>query len=120
MGAEKSSKARKMTGEHLRRGMFAESFAKLFKCLTYREREILRLRYGADVEDVYEYTLEEVGRIFKVSRERIRQIQEKAIRKLRHPKRAMRAKDLGLLSKYAQMTMPAGMALLARRIAEGA
>jgi DNA-directed RNA polymerase sigma subunit (sigma70/sigma32) len=97
--------------------MFAESFAKLFKCLTYREREILGLRFGICDEDGYEYTLEEVGRIFKASPESIWQNEERAIRKLQHPKRVMRARALGVLSRYAQMTMPAGMAYLARRIA---
>jgi len=54
--------------------------------LTYREREIIKLRYG--IGDGYTYTLEEVGRIFKVTRERVRQIEAKAIRKLQHPVRA--------------------------------
>jgi RNA polymerase primary sigma factor len=52
--------------------------------LTYREREILKLRYGID-NDGYTYTLEEVGRRFKLTRERIRQIEAKALRKLQHP-----------------------------------
>lgn len=51
------------------------------KMLTYREREIIKLRYG--IGDGYTYTLEEVGRIFKVTRERVRQVEAKAIRKLR-------------------------------------
>jgi RNA polymerase primary sigma factor len=51
--------------------------------LNYREREILRLRYG--LADGYTHTLEEVGNIFSVTRERIRQIESKAIRKLRQP-----------------------------------
>ena len=54
--------------------------------LNYREREILRLRYG--LADGYTYTLEEVGRIFKVTRERVRQIEAKAVRKLQHPVRS--------------------------------
>jgi RNA polymerase primary sigma factor len=58
----------------------------LLKTLTWREREIIRLRYG--LQDGYTYTLEEVGRIFKVTRERVRQIEAKAIRKLRHPSRS--------------------------------
>jgi RNA polymerase primary sigma factor len=58
----------------------------LLKTLTYREREIIRLRYG--LGDGYTYTLEEVGRIFKVTRERVRQIEAKAVRKLQHPVRA--------------------------------
>ena len=58
----------------------------LLKTLTYREREIVRLRYG--LGDGYTYTLEEVGRIFKVTRERVRQIEAKALRKLQNPVRA--------------------------------
>jgi RNA polymerase primary sigma factor len=54
--------------------------------LTFREREIIKLRYG--IGDGYTYTLEEVGRIFRVTRERVRQIEAKAVRKLRHPVRA--------------------------------
>ena len=60
----------------------------VLKTLTYREREILKLRYG--VGDGYTYTLEEVGRIFKVTRERVRQVESKAIRKLQHPVRRKR------------------------------
>ncbi len=55
------------------------------RILNHREREILRLRYG--LTDGYAYTLEEVGRIFSVTRERVRQIESKAVRKLQHPYR---------------------------------
>ena len=58
----------------------------VLKTLTYREREIIKLRYG--IGDGYTYTLEEVGRIFKVTRERVRQVEAKAIRKLQHPIRS--------------------------------
>ncbi|MBI1904469.1 MAG: sigma-70 family RNA polymerase sigma factor [Planctomycetia bacterium] len=54
--------------------------------LNYREREILRMRFG--LTDGYPYTLEEVGQIFSVTRERVRQIEAKAVRKLQHPVRA--------------------------------
>ena len=54
--------------------------------LSFREREIIKLRYG--IGDGYTYTLEEVGRIFRVTRERVRQIEAKAVRKLQHPVRA--------------------------------
>lgn len=54
--------------------------------LSFREREIVRLRFG--LADGYAYTLEEVGQIFKVTRERVRQIEAKAVNKLRHPIRA--------------------------------
>lgn len=60
----------------------------LLKTLTYREREIIRLRYG--LVDGYSYTLEECGRIFKVTRERVRQIEAKAVAKLQSPSRADR------------------------------
>jgi RNA polymerase primary sigma factor len=59
--------------------------------LTQREQEVLRLRFGLD--DGRSRTLEEVGREFKVTRERIRQIEAKALRKLRHPSRSRRLKD---------------------------
>jgi len=58
----------------------------VLKTLTYREREIIRLRYG--LGDGYSYTLEETGRIFKVTRERIRQIEAKALLKLQHHTRS--------------------------------
>ena len=67
-------------------GILRDKIESLLKTLTYREREIVRLRYG--LGDGYTYTLEEVGRIFKVTRERVRQIEAKAIRKLQHPVRA--------------------------------
>ncbi len=59
---------------------------KVLKTLSYREREIIKLRYG--LGDGYSYTLEEVGHIFKVTRERIRQIEAKAVRKLQQPCRS--------------------------------
>jgi len=58
----------------------------VLKTLTYREREIIKLRFG--IGDGYIYTLEEVGRIFKVTRERVRQVEARAIRKLQHPVRS--------------------------------
>jgi RNA polymerase primary sigma factor len=67
-------------------GMLRDKIDSLLKTLTFREREIIRLRYG--LGDGYTYTLEEVGRIFKVTRERVRQIEAKAVRKLQHPVRS--------------------------------
>jgi RNA polymerase primary sigma factor len=67
-------------------GILRKKIEDLLKTLTYREREIIRLRYG--LGDGYTYTLEEVGRIFKVTRERVRQIEAKAVRKLQHPVRS--------------------------------
>ena len=58
----------------------------VLETFTYREREIIKLRYG--IGDGYTYTLEEVGKIFKVTRERVRQIEAKAVRKLQHPIRS--------------------------------
>ena len=66
--------------------MLKERINEVLKTLTFREREIVKLRYG--IGDGYTYTLEEVGRIFRVTRERVRQIEAKAVRKLRHPVRA--------------------------------
>jgi RNA polymerase primary sigma factor len=66
--------------------MLKERLEDVLSTLTFREREIIKLRYG--IGDGYTYTLEEVGRIFRVTRERVRQIEAKAVRKLRHPVRA--------------------------------
>jgi RNA polymerase primary sigma factor len=59
--------------------------------LTERERQVLEQRFG--LVDGYSRTLEEVGRQFKVTRERIRQIEAKALRKLRHPSRSKQLKS---------------------------
>jgi RNA polymerase primary sigma factor len=67
-------------------GMLRHRISKVLKTLSYREREIIKLRYG--LGDNYSYTLEEVGYIFKVTRERIRQIEAKALRKLQQPARS--------------------------------
>lgn len=66
--------------------MLRDRIAGVLKSLSYREREIIKLRYG--LGDGYSYTLEEVGHIFKVTRERIRQIEAKAVRKLQQPSRS--------------------------------
>jgi RNA polymerase primary sigma factor len=66
--------------------MLKDRIDTVLKTLSYREREIIKLRYG--IGDGYTYTLEEVGRIFKVTRERVRQVEAKAIRKLQHPVRS--------------------------------
>ncbi len=73
--------------------MLRGQISKVLKTLSYREREIIKLRYG--LGDGYSYTLEEVGHIFKVTRERIRQIEAKAVRKLQQPSRS--AELLGFL-----------------------
>ena len=70
--------------------MLKDKIDVVLKTLTYREREIIKLRYG--LGDGYTYTLEEVGRIFKVTRERVRQIEAKAVRKLQHPIRSKQLK----------------------------
>ena len=70
--------------------MLKDKIDVVLKTLTYREREIIKLRYG--LGDGYTYTLEEVGRIFKVTRERVRQIEAKAVRKLQHPVRSKQLK----------------------------
>ena len=66
--------------------MLKNRITNVLKSLSYREREIIKLRYG--LGDGYSYTLEEVGHIFKVTRERIRQIEAKAVRKLQQPSRS--------------------------------
>jgi RNA polymerase primary sigma factor len=66
--------------------MLKDRIDSILKTLSYREREIIKLRYG--IGDGYTYTLEEVGRIFKVTRERVRQVEAKAIRKMQHPVRS--------------------------------
>jgi RNA polymerase primary sigma factor len=71
--------------------MLKEQLAEVLATLTPREEKVLRLRFG--IEDGKTRTLEEVGKEFKVTRERIRQIEAKALRKLRHPSRSKRLKD---------------------------
>jgi len=80
--------------------MLKDRIEEVLKTLTYREREIIKLRYG--IGDGYTYTLEEVGRIFKVTRERVRQVEAKAIRKLQHPVRARKLE--GFLDSSAEET----------------
>ncbi len=76
--------------------------------LEYREREILRLRFG--LADGYAYTLEEVGKIFSVTRERVRQIESKALRTLQHPTRARQ------LAPFVERPIAAPFASLANSI----
>ena len=71
--------------------MLKEQLIQVLNTLTPREEKVLRLRYGLD--DSHPRTLEEVGREFNVTRERIRQIEAKALRKLRHPNRLKKLKD---------------------------
>ena len=68
-----------------------EKIEELLDVLTPREKNVLRLRFG--LEDGRARTLEEVGKSFNVTRERIRQIEAKALRKLRHPARSKKLKD---------------------------
>jgi len=71
--------------------LLKEQISRVLDTLTPREQRVLRLRFG--LEDGRSRTLEEVGREFKVTRERIRQIEAKALRKLRHPTRSRKLKD---------------------------
>jgi len=71
--------------------LLKEQLVEVLKTLTPREEKVLRLRFG--IEDGRTRTLEEVGREFNVTRERIRQIEAKALRKLRHPSRSKKLKD---------------------------
>ncbi len=90
--------------------MLKDKIENVLKTLTYREREIIKLRYG--LGDGYTYTLEEVGRIFKVTRERVRQIEAKAVRKLQHPVRSRQLEGFldvwGALRKGLTNSAPAG------------
>ena len=71
--------------------LLAEALKEILDTLTEREADVLRMRFG--MYDGRTHTLEEVGQIFGVTRERIRQIENKALRKLRHPSRAKKIKD---------------------------
>ena len=71
--------------------MLQEEIITILKTLPVREQDVLKMRFGLD--DGYSLTLEEVGLYFNVTRERIRQIEAKALRRLRHPKRSRRLKD---------------------------
>ena len=77
--------------EYTEIGMLKEELSGVLLTLTEREEKVLRLRFGLD--DGQCRTLEEVGQIFNVTRERIRQIEDKALRKLRHPSRRRKLKD---------------------------
>jgi len=83
-------------------GMLKDRVEEVLKTLTYREREIIKLRYG--IGDGYTYTLEEVGKIFKVTRERVRQVEAKAIRKLQHPVRSRKLE--GFLDQISPTPSP--------------
>ena len=72
--------------EQVEHDLLERRIERVFRTLSYREREVIRLRFG--LADGRAHTLEEVGRIFKVTRERVRQVQAHAIRKLRHPARS--------------------------------
>jgi RNA polymerase primary sigma factor len=76
--------------------MLKEQVGDVLSTLTDRERRVLRLRFG--IGDGYPRTLEEVGSIFNVTRERVRQIEAKALRKLRHPTRSRKLKNFLALS----------------------
>ena len=71
--------------------LLREQLMEALETLTEREQKVLRLRFGLD--DGRPRTLEEVGKVFHVTRERIRQIEAKALRKLRHPSRSKKLKD---------------------------
>jgi RNA polymerase primary sigma factor len=71
--------------------MLRESVKNALAVLSERERQVLELRFG--LADGKDHTLEEVGQYFNVTRERIRQIESKALRKLRHPTRSRHLRD---------------------------
>ena len=84
--SEVPNPTKKITSELLR-----EDIAEILSTLSPRERDVLRFRFGMD--DERQRTLEEVGQLFGVTRERIRQIEAKALRKLRHPNRSKRLRE---------------------------
>ena len=71
--------------------LMREQLEEVMTTLTDREQQVIRMRFG--LEDGHPRTLEEVGREFHVTRERIRQIESKALRKLRHPSRSRKLRD---------------------------
>ena len=71
--------------------LLTEQIKSVLNTLPVREQKVLRMRFGLD--DGYSHTLEEVGYVFQVTRERIRQIEAKALRRLRHPSRSRKLKD---------------------------
>ena len=77
-------------GRHQHRNLAEQTRATFFKTLTPREEKVLRMRFG--IGEKSDHTLEEVGQDFEVTRERIRQIEAKALRKLRHPSRSKQLK----------------------------
>ena len=77
--------------EYATNELLKDEIAEVLQTLTEREEKVIRLRFG--LEDGKPRTLEEVGQMFGVTRERIRQIEAKALRKLRHPSRAKKLKD---------------------------
>ena len=77
--------------QHASYELLKEQLEEVLDTLTDREENVLRLRFGLD--DGRTRTLEEVGKVFGVTRERIRQIEAKALRKLRHPSRSNQLKD---------------------------
>lgn len=77
--------------EYATNEMLKDEIAEVLLTLTEREEKVIRLRFG--LEDGKSRTLEEVGQMFGVTRERIRQIEAKALRKLRHPSRSRKLKD---------------------------
>ena len=71
--------------------LLSEQLKSILNTLPVREQKVLRMRFGLD--DGYSHTLEEVGYVFQVTRERIRQIEAKALRRLRHPSRSRKLRD---------------------------
>ena len=71
--------------------MLQQRIGEVLNTLTEREQQVLRMRFGLD--DGEAHTLEDVGKVFGVTRERIRQIEAKALRKLRHPSRGKKLRD---------------------------
>ena len=99
---EDGAEAGPAAGAHL--GLLKSKLETVLKSLTAREQEIIRMRYGLN-ERNYSYTLEETGRVFHVTRERIRQIESKAMKKLQHQSRTRHLEGFATEEQVAELAL---------------
>lgn len=97
--------------EELSKKELAEHVRDMLDTLTPRESKVLRMRFGIELE--YDYTLEEIGRTFDVTRERIRQIEAKALRKMKHPSRKDALRYVWMPEYYYETTEEKRLGVLA-------
>jgi hypothetical protein len=102
------------SSEVTRQNRLKDTIDKVLKTLTYREPKVIELRYGLD--DDYTYTREEVGRIFKVTPDRVRQIEARAMRKLQHPVRSRQLEDFRDILATGDPTDPEGYFYLLQEV----